>query len=104
MNMHYQKLMKFGSDTTEKTEKEEMELTDSYMQLGHVMDIHPFVIICIHCKSILLQITHHINGTAQKYSLFILAGKYLQILDIFYGLLLHNKADQCHHNKTAHVL
>jgi hypothetical protein len=31
--------MKFGSDTTEKTEMEEMELTDSYMQLGHVMDI-----------------------------------------------------------------
>ena len=65
---------------------------------------HSFVIICIHCKSILLQITHHINATAQKYSLFILTGKHLQILDTFYGLLLHNKADQCHHNKTAHVL
>jgi hypothetical protein len=65
---------------------------------------HSFVIICILCKSILLQITHHINGTAQKYSLFILTGKYLQILDTFYDLLLHNKADQYHHHKTVHVL
>lgn len=51
-----------------------------------------------------LQITHHINDTAQKNSLFILTRKYLQILDTFYGQLLHNKADQCHHHKTAHVL
>jgi len=95
--------MKFSSDTTEKN-RNGRDGAHRFSHAAWARHGDPFVIICIRCKSILLQITHHINGTAQKYSLFILAGKYLQILDIFYGLLLHNKADQCHHHKTAHVL
>jgi hypothetical protein len=39
-----------------------------------------------------------------KNIVFISTGKYLQIFDIFYGVLLHNKAEQCHYYKTAHII
>ena len=85
MNMHYQKLMKFNQQWYYRKNRNGSDRAHS-LYAAWTCHGHSFVIIYIHSKSILLEITHQINGAAQKYSLFILTGKCLHMLDILYGM------------------